>query len=347
VRDLAAIGPHGMTVGQDRSVWLWTEAPGRRIDSGYQAGGAAILLKLGASGETRFDPTGEFDKGFTAVDTDGTFWGPDLASFDGSTWTSHPWPDGTSPGYITMEATADGAIVVARSAGVGQAPQVARIQDGEWTLLRSDGDVPGDAVLNVYMAAAPDGSVWLGCSTYHAASSRTPACAGLRRHDGEAWETVTPIPGRPDLHAGPVAVGPDGTLWTYLIAKTDPRGHYLARLSDGIWSVFGVADGVPMLEGVQTWESDLTVDEDGTLWIGGSQRSIEYGAPLPPPLGPSDPPHGVLSFDGTTWQQYLKGLSVERVQARDGMVWAADLVSWGGGPGGLYVITPEAMAGTE
>ena len=74
------------------------------------------------------------------------------------------------------------------------------------------------------------------------------------------------------------------------------------------------------------------------------------GVQLPPPLGPSDPPHGVLSFDGTTWRQYLKGLSVERVEALDGTVWAADLDMGDGlggdGQGGLYVITPEAVAAT-
>ena len=111
VRDLAGVRPKGMSVGQDRSVWLWTETPGLRISQG--ARGAATLLELGEPGETRFDPPGEFDKGFTAVDADGTFWGaydPDgdagrgLASFDGSIWTRHTWPDGADPDFFGIEA---------------------------------------------------------------------------------------------------------------------------------------------------------------------------------------------------------------------------------------------------
>ena len=54
VRDLAGVRPKGMSVGQDRSVWLWTETPGLRISQG--ARGAATLLELGEPGETRFDP---------------------------------------------------------------------------------------------------------------------------------------------------------------------------------------------------------------------------------------------------------------------------------------------------
>ena len=118
---------------------------------------------------------------------------------------------------VLIEATTDGAVVVARLVNGGRGPQVTAIDDGEWTILPSDVDVPGD-LLGPYMEVAPDGTVWLGWSTYHVV--RKPACAELLRYSGEAWETVAPMPGRTDLHAGPIAVGPDGTLWAYMNAAT-------------------------------------------------------------------------------------------------------------------------------
>ncbi len=74
-------------------------------------------------------------------------------------------------------------------------------------------------------------------------------------------------------------------------------------------------------------------------------------------------PVGVLTFDGTTWNQYLRGLHVNRVDiADDGTVLATALYGCpvdtdcyagaedGGADwslSGLYVITPEAVAATE
>lgn len=103
------------------------------------------------------------------------------------------------------------------------------------------------------------------------------------------------------------------------------------------------------------------VDGDGTLLIAFNgwpvtklPASLDPGPPDGPPC--SGEGHGVLSFDGSSWRQYLDGQMVNRVDvAPDGSVWATSLFECAEADapcedvidGGLYVITAEAVAASE
>jgi hypothetical protein len=56
-------------------------------------------------------------------------------------------------------------------------------------------------------------------------------------------------------------------------------------------------------------------------------------------------PNGVLSFDGTTWRQYLADGDFQQVEAAGGYGWALD--GAGSRGDGLHLITPEAVATAE
>ena len=137
------------------------------------------------------------------------------------------------------------------------------------------------------------------------------------------------------MRAGPVAVGPDGTLWVYMLGEGG-QDRYLARWADDTWSIFSKADGVPTLVWPQDWESRFEVDGDGTLWM-------PYRGELKAALdGTADRCPGVISFDGDTWSQYLEGQCGKNdlAVAPDGSVWVTSGRL-------LYVITPEAVAVAE
>ena len=91
-----------------------------------------------------------------------------LASFDGEGWTEHPLPDGSPIGAI--EATTDGAVLVTEHVEDGPGPLVARLDDDGWTMLPmlDDPDLAGSYYGGTnYLAAAPDGSVWLSNGDLH------------------------------------------------------------------------------------------------------------------------------------------------------------------------------------
>jgi hypothetical protein len=165
------------------------------------------------------------------------------------------------------------------------------------------------------------------------------------------------------IHAGPLALGPDGTLWVYLHDE-DWSPWYLARLDAGGWRVFGQEDGVPRLVANQLYESRLAVDGEGRVWIAaeGENVGLLWPAAGPPWLGLGEGPPGVLSFDGATWRQYLRGVAANRLAiTSDGTVLATGRggcsrlgegwpeameclaydVDWS--RAGLYAITPEAL----
>ncbi len=86
---------------------------------------------------------------------------------------------------------------------------------------------------------------------------------------------------------------------------------------------------------------DGYVAPDGSFWAGWLARSEE------------DSCQGVSHFDGQTWVRYLPGMCLPWLGmaiAPDGSVWVhafeeGDDEEPFAGPGHLYVITPEAVAG--
>ena len=165
-----------------------------------------------------------------------------LASFDGQGWTEHSLPDGSPIGAI--EAMPDGAVLVTEHVEDGPGPLVARLDDDGWTMLPTldDPDLAGSYRGEAgYLAAAPDGSVWLSNGRLHdGGPTNSTSPQGLLHYDGDRWQSVEPMPDTPSMRAGPVAVGPDGTLWVYMLGEGEqgelprPLGRrYLEHLLEG------------------------------------------------------------------------------------------------------------------
>jgi hypothetical protein len=359
VRDLVAEPPRVLALAPGGDVILFTEANGESgvLQRFYTLGERGEEV-LGADGgdiywfDAALDDAGNliarldddtFDSGF------GRF-----GYFDGDTWTEPTWPNGSAK-VSAVELAPDGAAWVTR-ASTGPWPRVARIEDGDWTVLPMIDDGSSGRYLGGpnNFAVAPDGTVWFA-SSGEGSGDLPKDTKGLLHFDGQRW-LVPELPIEPAIDQfGPLAIGPDGTLWVYATEGPFSNLPHLLRLRDGEWTVFTEADGVPHLVGFQTFGARLAVDGAGTLWIAIDGDPVGLDT-LPPPLGPSDPPHGVLSFDGSTWRQYLKGQHVNRVEiADDDSVWATSLRDCTDKPGdecggawngGLYVITPEAVAAT-
>ena len=382
--DLVAEPPAGVTVAPDDSIWLLRASQdpvvGTVLDPNH---GVDAVFELGEAGTDPFEPSSS-DFVDVAVDVDGAAWlglepemrdgrwgfsSPQgsLASVDGDTWATHTWPDGSAD-VGAIEATADGAVWVARNVEDGPGPSVARIKDGEWTVLPSLDDPSLEGLYrgaHASFVAAEDGTAWLANGRVPFGGAGAPGPTGLLHFDGERWEVVElPIEGQ--VHAGPLALGPDGTLWVYAADHSrSPSENYLARLDADGWAVFSgrtansghtldEADGVPLLSTQIHYEARMAVDGDGRLWIavngdGGAGDGDNWL--YPPSLDPVPGPIGVLTFDGTTWNQHLRGLHVNGVDvADDGTVFATALdhrYNKDRGLAGLYVITPEAVATTE
>jgi hypothetical protein len=339
--DLVAEPPGGLTVAPDGSVWLL-----RALAPGGVFGWATrvnALMELGVEGAHELAqvlPDGaDAARVELAVDADGVVWidaAGDLVAFDGSQFTHEAAPAGI-----------DG---LARWLPEG----VARLIDGEWVLL----DEPNRGGF-----AAGGGTAW-------SAPALVTRGHAISRYDGRTWEAME-LPakvssGDPgEFDSGPMAVGPDGTVWVYLDAGSNSIFEpYLARYSDDSWHVYGADSGVPILEW-HTYASHMAVDGDGRVWIAPGNGD-GWPAYLNDVLGAADRPVGVLAFDGERWTRFLDGIQVNGVAvAADGMVFATGVngctrgesagpegyacppEAMDPGPGGLYAITAEAMAVTQ
>jgi hypothetical protein len=214
-------------------------------------------------------------------------------------------------------------------------------------LLRFDGDAWRDVPLPdtrgvtrvTSMRLAPDGSVW-ALLVSRGFPEEAPQDfedwwyeerpdEHLARLDGESWTMLystdagvpTIIPRYPSPE--PVwEIHPNGTIWA--LADPDPSDRD-QRLS--LWSFDG-----------GTWqlrldEADwLDIGPDGTVWVARSSGE------------------DILSFDGSVWRRY-PGLPALALWpgSPDGFDTAPDGTAWvlSGDEDALYVITPEAVAGTE
>jgi hypothetical protein len=353
--DLVAEPPGDVTVAPDGSVWLLRGAsiePGWPIRDHVDA-----VYRLGLRNTHPFDPADPSYAWFTdfAVDARGHAWvkigdGATLGNFDGSSWMAPTWPDG-SAGVAGIESSDDGSVWVTQTVEDGPGPRVARIINGEWTVLPPleaptlAGYFHGAAR---YFAAATDGTAWLANGNFHAFDSATSAPQGLLHFDGTGWQVMDlPVDDPSTWKAGPLALGSDGTLWVFLEPNTGQhlacRPGQLARFSEDEWSLFehrphhsgsSRPNRVPPIVCGQGPEASLAVDGEGRLWVAAYED-------------------GVRSFDGTTWQHYLTDLHVNRMGVLpDGSVIATALYACPGSDtcsglhgdptkAGLYVITPE------
>jgi len=319
--DLVAEPPAGVTVAPDGSIWLLRASGERRRD-------VNALFELGEDGMHPFEADGPTsgDDVDLAVDAEGVVWvsiGPQentlpwggslvegtLASFDGTLWATPTWPDG-SGAAAAIETTADGVIWVTGHLEGGAGTSVARIEDGLWSVSTVLDDVHTDGRnaygQHAYFVAGPDGTAWLANGRASSEGDGVSEPAGLNFFDGQQWIVADlpvdlvslPLDGL-DLHIGPLALGPDGTLWAWGVDRSE-ESHSLARLDADGWTVFSEAGGVPLLVSVHQ-EARMAVDRGGRLWIAAGYDWLDPGS-LSPSLGPStDGPVGVLMFDGTTW----------------------------------------------
>jgi sugar lactone lactonase YvrE len=156
---------------------------------------------------------------------------------------------------------------------------------GETTVFTTEDGLPSMGVYN--LQAGADGTIWVGTAGW------------MALFDGGTWTVVNAPTGSP----GPLAVGPDGEVWTVFGERS------LARFDGSDWELFEVA--MPDSNSTASPEfASLDVSYDGTVWAGTHERK------------------GVFSFDGTDWTHYTtsNGLPARVgstvAAAPDGSVWA-------------------------
>ena len=321
IRDLAAASALArpddgeLAIAPDGSVWLSTirrQAPPRDPE----------LIKLG-------DPD--------SFPMPSSWWGLNVGP-DGTPWA---WVDTGllrlgEDGWSEVAGTPEGGLFDIAPDGTvwaGGGDSVSRLEAEGWQEHRIDIDPDIGQLLEdhggpdavglghsiQHLGVDANGDVWVGLTLD--AGGEPPMV--LLRYDGETWSLVDPL-GVGTYHNMVLPrTGADGTMWVYLETGTatvdtfrDPDHRYLARLSDGNWTVFSDEDGVVPLGSRGSAVGLLRVDHSGRAWV----RD-----------GPSG---GVRVFDGQTWRHYLEGDRVIDMEvAPDGNVWVL-------APEGLYVITP-------
>jgi len=355
--DFDSISPAWLTIGQDGSVVVF-EGDGSTTVTGH--------FTLGREGSHEFDERDRSQTWFfdAALAADGALWAildagwgaqNRMSVFDGSSWKTLERPAGS--GLAGVEIGPEGTVWASRTAQDGRGPRVGRLLDGEWSRLpESD-----DPALRSYYGGGPF-HVGPGGTLWFANGGIGPIrqdFRGLLRFDGEDWHAVVPDEERAGAFVNALAVGPDGTVWVYLVPGDAGDAPRLARLGADGWDVFTEQDGVPLLHLYGNAGPDLAVDDSGTLWIAINGRGVSFDEPG------SDVVHGcpgVLSFDGNTWTGFLAGHCVNHIEVGPGgSIWGSApyseepspntdehaLPSPGSLPGGVYVITPEAMAAAE
>ena len=310
-------------------------------DDDILVGARAEVRRLGPRPVT-FDidsPLPSSDVGAVAVAPDGTLWvgtAEGLATFDGETWSRPPidWDVGSIAfagdevfaageidtfdlGIVPRLAWFDGSAWTERD-DIGRLVAVAG--DGTvWSVTRGGYDVPplvrriagttswqpvdGPAGI-VALAAAKDGSVWVGDGD------------GLMRYRDGAWESFSRACNDfGDGVRGPgcvttVAVAGDGTVWT------GSAFGGVGRLDGNSWENF-TADGLDA-----TYVTAIGFDPDGRAWIGTLGDGIAHQR----------------SGDDWEWFTTADGLPANDIGsiavAGDGTVWVGTL-------GGLARWTPE------
>ena len=328
VRELVPADYWGVVAGQDGSVWL--ESTGQWL----QLGEADRPISLGhVAGES-------------VVAADGSLWAiaaDNVYSFDGGSWTK--WSTDSMP-LRGLAMAPDGAVWVTGGEESGETAGLFRLAGGDLTPMPDWTEVHSRAAGASHLEVAPDGAVWLmGEETpdLPGYDNGGPRVDAFLRFDGDAWEAVTvPVDLRYVAVGQSFDIGADGTLWAAVGNPKEP-GDGLARLDESGWTVFTEADGVRPWGIFGFFPTDLLhAAPDGSAWVNAEGDGSSCG--------------GVANFDGTTWTGFLSDLCVGDMDvAPDGAVWVQagplevsdtpGFDEWGSPH--TYVITPEAVAGTE
>lgn len=154
--------------------------------------------------------------------------------------------------------------------------------------------------------------------------------------DGGEWQHASllgltsdwPGGGQPlnSIHVGNVS--DDGVVWVH-VRQQEPTGPepFLARFADGLWTTFGLTDGVPAAVG-DDLNGSLEVAADGSVWLNPGDLN-------------EDACEGLTDFDGETWTAYLADHCIIDIDiGPDGRVWT--LATTPSGESGLFIIEPTA-----
>jgi hypothetical protein len=214
-----------------------------------------------------------------------------------------------------------------------------------WCGICADGEPCPGADCEGYwdLAITPDGTVWLGIPPRHASPIPTSS-GGLLRFDGTDWQVVRPLGGDEDHGVSGLAVGYEGVLWAEFETGD------LARFDGRAWEISPAASARdPGLGRI------MAVDHEGNLWAGWDYDWFGWDYDSDDDIASDPRCDGVRRFDGSTWTTFLPSMCVSDIDiASDGTVWVTlpgdpslDWIPGHGHGADLYVITPEAVAGTE
>jgi len=216
-----------------------------------------------------------------------------------------------------------------------------RREGGQWQPVSpEDLGLSGDRIVD-RLVVGPDGTGWASVRVASSANTADGAAFdGLLSYDGETWTRIPfSLSGIPEDAVGETddfVVAPDGAIWIvehYLAAEVYDK--YWARRWDGAtWTSYGPID-IPGWQMAASVEPDLRTahfNPDGTAWFQG----------------------GGLYFDGTSFHTVERcwGTSdPERCgkfhSTKSASIDPAGNAWYATRDGHLYVITPEAVTGTE
>lgn len=190
------------------------------------------------------------------------------------------------------------------------------------------------------IASTPDGDVWIAIAGNWGAGFGNGA---LVRFDGATWTEVQPFgedPGHRISDVHHLTVAPDGALWALVWmlgdgvtdeerpADFDGSAQALLRFDGESWEAHPSRQVLSDIDASERGllEGPIVIDDAGRAWV--------Y-------LEGVVPGHRLIAFDGASTTSYLDVKKVNDLAVdENGSVWAASR-------DGLYVITPDAMAGTE
>ena len=339
-RYLGGILDGNVVAGLDGSVWWFG------LDGFYRLGDEAMHRWPKGISEN-FRP-GQAD---IEVAPDGTVWLTiwfgvpgksariDISSYDGQRWSKR-WRGAYGKRFAYgVEVQQDGTVWTAWSTKKGDGSsgviRAARLGDNGWETLPGSVRTRDLGGGDVIVAESGGSDAWVMSGYY--------IHGPLYRHDGEGWVVEqTPEVGG----VARAAVGPDGTLWVRLNAECVPEDRLcgsvsdiLARFDGSDWDVHDSSDGIPMMgDHYQGFEGFFEVAPDRSVWfnpIGDYERT---GSEC----------DGLANFDGQAVRYFLRDRCIFAMDmATDGTVWLQAGDSARPGPIDTYVITPEAVVGTQ
>ena len=253
-------------------------------------------------------------------------------AYDGEGWVDH---EPTECDFLRTGYAPQAVIAAGGECWVAEGV-LARVDDeGGWHQVDPDEIGLGPEAIMVSVAVADDGDLW---ATVHAPPSRQ--FEGLVHYDGRTWERVpyeqeerSTIDDLNRASFAHTAVGPDGTVWVVDVHSGEPSSRptlvFVVRTWDGdAWMTYA-----PVEADLRTLQERTRPSVTFSL-LGGSMdaRFLDDGGVWLL--------EGLLVFDAD-------GLRSQELTGVGDLMFGPDGFAWTVAEGGLYVISPEAVAGEE